>query len=140
LVHIKLQAMPEQFLATPLAAKQAGELAAQQLRDALAGKPTGKDGIVAASNTLREITGSKGRRVPDQLEEDKTARAAVANGVLLVSNDNTPSDATTCPDPLRGNGFADLAKLNHDPESKIAPGTNSAPGSDARRSKPVVQQ
>ncbi|MFI7068489.1 hypothetical protein ACIBL3_46400 [Kribbella sp. NPDC050124] len=162
--------MPEDPTA---AAKQAGELAAIRLRDALAGKPPGKDGIVAVTNALRQITGRTGRltaddaaflralygglgrevyRLPGQLGDDKAAKSAVVDGLLLLSNDklgggfdqlpaeiredlrdtgwrywNPPIDKSS---PQRGNGFPELARflLNRDPASKVVPGDELATG------------
>jgi hypothetical protein len=101
----KMLSMPEDPAA---ATKRAGELAASRLRDALDGKPPGKDGITAAAKVLRQITGKKGRlsaddlaflqavygglgravyRIPDQLGNDNPAKSAFVDALLLLSND-----------------------------------------------------
>jgi hypothetical protein len=153
------------------AAKQAGELAAARLRDALDGKPPGKDGIIAAANTLRQLTGRTGPltpddlaflqavygglgrsvyRIPDQLGDDKKAKSAFVDGLLLLSNgklgggfDKVPAEirqdlrdtgwrywnlGDKATNPLRGDGFPALARflLNRDPAGKVVPGDEFA--------------
>lgn len=156
-----------------LAAQRAGEFAARRIRDGLDGKPPGRQGMIDAAAALRKLTAAKRRlnadevaflqalygelgrdvyRVPVNLS-DKAAKSAVADGLLLLSNNklgggfdklpaeirqdlrdtgwrywNSPNDKAT--DPLRGKGFPDLARflLNSDPAGKVASGDEFASG------------
>lgn len=154
------------------ASQQAGDLAAKQILAGLGGKPPTRDASVAAAAAVRKVTGRGGKlsaddlaflealygglgrtvyQVPGQLGEDKAAKAALADGLLMLSNEklgggfsklpgeirqdlrdtgwrhwNAPGDKTA--DPWRGSGFPELARflLNRDPKSKIGPGDEFA--------------
>ncbi|MEU0089195.1 hypothetical protein [Kribbella sp. NPDC006257] len=155
-----------------LATKQAGELAAKRIRDGLDAKPPNRLAITDAAKALQKITGRKGQlspddltflqavygglgravyRIPDQLGDDKKAKSAFVDALLLLSNSklgggfgkvpaeirqdlrdtgwqywNGPGDKAT--NPLHGDGFPALAKflLNRDPDSKVDPGDEFA--------------
>lgn len=156
------------------ASQQAGELAAKQVLAGLGGKPPTREASVAAAAAVRKITARGGKlsaddlaflealygglgrtvyQVPGQLGQDKAAKAALADGLLMLSNEklgggfskvpaeirqdlrdtgwrhwNAPGDKAA--DPFRGNGFPELARflLNRDPKSKIGPGDEFAAG------------
>jgi hypothetical protein len=60
----KMLSMPEDPAA---AAKQAGELVAQRVRDGLDGKPPGRDGVADAVRAVQRIRSGKERLSPDDL-------------------------------------------------------------------------
>ena len=166
---LKMLSMPEDPAA---ATKQAGELAAARLRDALDGKPPGMDGIVAASNALRQITGRKDKltpddlaflqgmygglgrdvyRIPGQLGDDKAAKSAFVDGLLMLSNEKLGGGFDLLPTEIRqdvrdnawtywnvpggkdrdpAKGFSELAGFlqNRDPQGTISPGKDFAVG------------
>ena len=115
----KMLSMPEDPTA---ATKRAGELAASRLRDALDGKPPGKEGIAAAAKVLQQLTGKKGKlspddlaflqavygglgravyRIPDQLGDDKSANSAYVDALLLLSNDKLGGGFDKVPAEIR---------------------------------------
>jgi hypothetical protein len=60
----KMLSMPED---PDVATKQAGDLAVQRVRDALDGKPPGRDGITAAIRAIQRIRDTKGQLNPSDL-------------------------------------------------------------------------
>jgi hypothetical protein len=60
----KMLSIPED---PAVATKQAGDLAVNQVRAALDGKPPGRDGVVTAIRALERIRNTKGRLGPDDL-------------------------------------------------------------------------
>ncbi|MFB6721206.1 hypothetical protein ACFCV3_13635 [Kribbella sp. NPDC056345] len=127
------------------ATKRAGELLAARLRDALDGRPPGKDGLTAAAKTLQQLTGRKGKlspddiaflqalygslgrqvyRLPGQLGDDKKAKSAFVEGLLMLSNSKT------------GGGFDKLpAEIRHDARDNAWTYWN-LPGDKVRTSPP----
>jgi hypothetical protein len=168
---VTMQSVPED---PAEAFKLAGELAAKRVLAGLDGKPPSRHGAVNAAAAVREITSRRGRlsaddlaflqalyggtgralyRVPGLLGDDQAAKAALVDGLLLLSNQkagggfdkvpaeirqdlrdtgwrywNTPGDKAT--DPMRGDGFPELARflLNRDPKSTIPAGDEFATG------------
>lgn len=168
---VDMQSLPEDAGA---AFVLAGELAGQRVLDNLDANSSDASEATAAAAAIQRITARKGKltgddlaflhafynrlgrgvyRVPGQLGDDKAAKAALVDGLLILSNEKAGGGFKTLPLEIRqdlldtgwrywnspgdkaaaqfkGQGFPDLARflLNRDPKSTVAPGDEFAVG------------